>query len=158
MNFADWAGPFPKKEPHLRADPIGIAGQSREPNSQAWFGSNIAKQLRGRAILSHNQIQAAVLIKISHSSSALLAVHLDPRLLARNGRKLSGAVATQQQSSPCIVTWNFRLIGKEILAQKNIFISVTVEIADIDAEGRSKLCVGGQELPVKVVCPIQEHH
>src|SRR6266849_8755045 len=157
MNFADWAGAFPKKEPHLRADPVGIAGRPREPNAQAWFGSNITKQLRGRAILRHDQIQPAVLIKIPRGSSPLLAVHFDPRLLARNGNKLSSAVAAQKQSSPRIVTRNFRLIGKEILAQKNIFVPITVEIADIDAEGLSKLCVGGQELPVKVVCPIQEH-
>src|SRR5436309_2302554 len=125
MDFADWPGAFSKKEAHLGADPLGIAGRSREPNAQAWFSSNITIQLRGRAILCHHQIQAAVLIKIPRGSASLLAVHLDPRFLARNGRKLSSPVATQQQSAPCIVTRNFRLISKEILAQKDIFISVT---------------------------------
>src|SRR6266404_7607521 len=98
MNFADRTGAFSKKEPHLGADPVGIAGGACEPNAQAWFSSNIVKQLRGRAILCHHQIQAAVLIETPHGSAALLAIHLDPRLLARNGRKLSCPVTAQQQS------------------------------------------------------------
>src|SRR5689334_1845213 len=97
------------------------------------------KQASRCPVLRDNQVHSSVVIEICHSRTSLLSINFNPRFLARHGREIPCPIPTEQQTPPRVTPWNFRLVGKKILAQKDILVSVSVEIRNVHAECRSKL-------------------
>jgi hypothetical protein len=158
MKFSHRARPLPKEEPHLRPNSRWISCRPIQPNAQAALSGAVPKQLCRRTILGDHQIRPPILVKVCDRSATLLAINFDAGLLAGHGLQPSRSITAQQQPAACVIARDFRLIGKKILAQKNVLMAVAIEISDADAERRSKLSLRGQKLHLKMVGAIQEDH
>src|SRR6266480_1523012 len=78
--------------------------------------------------------------------------------MSGQGLQLPSAIPSQQEATACIQSRGISRQSKKVLAEKNIFVSVTVEVGDIDAEGGSELRFARQGNGVKMVTSVKEDH
>src|SRR5688572_3876402 len=113
-----------------RSDSFWIPRWTFQPHAQPRLAGRIAKQPGLRGVLRYHQVRTAILIVISHGGAALLAVNHDAALLAGHRAKPAAAVPFQNQTSARVVARNLRVRAEQILADKEVFVAVTIEIAD----------------------------
>src|SRR5206468_1746264 len=90
-------------------------------------------------------------------ATALFTVNLHAALLPGQGGESAMAVAFEPQTAPAIVTRSLAVRRKKILAQKNIFVSVTIDIRDAHAKRRRKLSLARQHDRCEVIATIEKH-
>ena len=95
MNLPRRSETLAELETHCGADAQRISGRPHQSHAQSGLGSNVLKEFRWRAILSHDQINTSVPVEISHRRSALFPVHLDSGILAGNREQLASSVVSE---------------------------------------------------------------
>src|SRR5579883_333962 len=116
MNFPRGSLAKAELKTQLRSDAGGIAGWTMQSNPKSRNGSGVMEQACGSSILGDGQVHAAVVVKIRNSRAALLAVNHKSGFPAGNRGEPGITQAFQKQSTPGVVSRDFRLSGKKVLA------------------------------------------
>ena len=109
-------------------------------------------------VLRHHQVHPPVSIVITKRRAARFAVNPDAGLLSWHRRQFSGAVAAEPQTAPGVESRCFRLCREKVLAEKNVFVSVTIHVGHTHGEYRRKLRFGRQCHSFKMVSAVEENH
>src|ERR1051325_7148609 len=115
-------------------------------------------QLGGRSVLSNRKVSAAILVVIANRRAAPVSIDLQPAFPAWHGDKTTFAIAAEKQSSARINPAAFPIHRIKILRQEDIFMAVAIEIADTNAERRSKLRFDRKRMCFEMIAPIEENH
>ena len=103
-------------------------------------------------------VHSPIAIKIADCGTALLPVNGNARFLTRNRGKSSGSVAAKQKSASCVQAVVLSTHGKKVLAQKNVFVTIAIEIGDGEGEGRRPLRLWGQRQSFEMIATIEKQH
>ncbi len=77
------------------ANAVWVAGGTGNVDAQAGMSAEVAVQFGLGAVLSNDHVDAAIVIKVGEGGTALFAIDFDSRLLARNSREVSVAIAAE---------------------------------------------------------------
>src|SRR5262249_10564467 len=115
-------------KPQLRPDSCRVAGRTCDAHTQSRLCPDVVKQPGRGTILTHRKVQAAVSGVVRVPSATLLAVDDEPGLLASDRLQAACAVTVQQQAAARVIARRRHRRRKEILAEKQIFVAIAVEI------------------------------
>jgi hypothetical protein len=156
MDFTDGARAITEQEADLGADGIGISGRTQEPNAQAGFSATVSEKLCFRGVLADNEVGPAILIEITDSGTATFAIDGETTQGTGNGFESAMAVSAQQNASAGVAPNGLGLNAKEILSEKDVFVTVAVEIGNSDTEGGGELDDGRQNNGIKSSVSIEK--
>src|SRR5207247_3149782 len=86
------------------------------------------------------------------------AVEHETAFLARHGLETAPAIATQPETAATVIARRLGLHVEKILAQKQVFLTIPIEVTHADAESRRHLRFHRQRLRREAAAPIEEHH
>ena len=114
-----------------------IAGRSFQADAHPWFSTLVAEKLRLRSILSGDQIDSTIGVKICNGTAPLLAIGGDATLLSRHSRELAFAIASEDQAATGVESSQLRIDCKKVLREAEILVAVTIEVRDRNPKGRA---------------------
>src|SRR5215472_5013770 len=110
------------------------------------------------SVLRDGEIDAAIGIVIGRGGAALFTVDHNPAFLARNRAQATFPVALEQQSATGVAAGGLRLRCKEVLAEKDVFSSITIKIRDDDGKGWSELRFWRERDSFKMIAAVKKDH
>src|SRR6185436_16431087 len=124
MNFARRARFGPILQTQYSAEAIRICVWTHEFHAQPRFSRNVVEQSRRAPILCDGEIHTTVVIKVCGRRTTLFSVALHSGNVSRNRDQFAMAIAAQPKSAACLTAVLFKAKGKEVLAEKNIFVPI----------------------------------
>src|ERR1051325_6217806 len=121
---------------HLGADGVRISGQTAQDDPESPPGALIRIKLGGRVVLRDSQVHAAVMIEVSQRGAPLFSINFHARDARIHRGESPLPTPAEPQTASAVVAGKVRSSSKKVLAEKQIFHSVPVEIADIDRKHR----------------------
>src|SRR5260370_42557906 len=116
------------------------------------------EQLGGGAIFADGKVQSPITVVVGISSTTLLPIDDQTRPCAVDRLQLARAVAEQEETPAGVEPGDGDRCREEVLAQKDVFLAVTIEVRNAGVKRRRQLRLGRQRVCLEVVTAIQEHH
>src|SRR5437016_3351847 len=154
MDLPHGAWPLTEDQSHLRAYSFRIPWRAIQTHAEARLRLCVVIEFCLCTVLRHHQVHPPVSIVITKRRAARFAVNPDAGLLSWHRRQFSGAVATEPQPAPGVESRCFRLCREKVLAEKNVFVSVTIHVGHTHGEYRRKLRFGRQCHSFKMVSAV----
>jgi hypothetical protein len=148
----------PEFQPNLYPNAVGISRWPFKAQSNSRACERIVEKAGLFAVLGHNEIRPPVAIKIRGGCPALFPVHPNSRSTGRERRQTAPAIAQKEKSGTGICPFMSRTHGEKILTEKQILVSIAIEIRRNDGHHRRILCCRRQGTDKKMVSTIEKHH
>src|SRR6266568_3041572 len=116
------------------ADALRIARGPFQANPNTRSGARVAIKSGRVSILPDCEVEPPVMIVVAQRRASAFPVDCEAAVLGRNRDESTASVAFQPESTSGIAAGGIRRDRKEILADKNVFVAIAVQIPDGDPE------------------------
>ena len=156
MDLSRGASAVGVDQPDRGSDRGRIGRWPLQPYPKAGCRALVAEELRFAAVLRDQEVNASVAVVVGKRRPSLLSVDHDAGDVTGDRDEFPAAYSPEPQPPARVVPRRRDLGGEEVLAEKDVFVPVTVEVGHADVERWSELRFGRQGDGLERIAPIQK--